>query len=98
MRVVRFSPTALSDLDEIWMYLADAVGPELARTMNRRFRDQLKMLARWPYLGAAVSAKPRFRKYPIAPYVVFYRPTDIGIEVSRVVHGKRDLNEIFKNL
>jgi toxin ParE1/3/4 len=78
--------------------LADVASPELARTVNRRLKDQLKMLARWPYLGAALSEKPSFRRYPFAPYLVFYRPIDIGIEVSRVVHGKRDLSEILKNL
>jgi plasmid stabilization system protein ParE len=26
---------------------------------------------------------------------IFYRPTDDGIEVLRVLHGKRDIEEIF---
>jgi toxin ParE1/3/4 len=98
VRVVRFSPTALSDLDEIWMYLAEVASPELARTVNRRLKDQLKRLARWPYLGAAVFGKPSFRKYPLAPYLVLYRPIASGIEVSRVVHGKRDLKRILREL
>jgi toxin ParE1/3/4 len=48
--------------------------------------------------GRAVFGKPGFRKYPVAPYLIFYRPTEIGIEVSRVVHGKRDLRGISKDL
>jgi toxin ParE1/3/4 len=30
-------------------------------------------------------------------YLVFYRPTDAGIEVLRVLHGARDIDAIFQD-
>ena len=80
------------------MYLAEVASPELAYAINRRLKERLKILAKWPYLGVALADKPGFRKYPLAPYLVFYRPINLGIEISRVVHGKRDLTRILEDL
>jgi len=30
-------------------------------------------------------------------YLVFYRPTDVGIEVHRVLHGARDIDATFED-
>lgn len=29
-------------------------------------------------------------------YLVFYRPTDLGVEILRVIHGARDIEAILE--
>ncbi len=35
------------------------------------------------------------RSFPFGRYVVFYMPLDNGIDVVRVLHGSRDIDEEF---
>jgi toxin ParE1/3/4 len=28
-------------------------------------------------------------------YLIFYRPTESGVEIIRVIHGKRDVEDLF---
>lgn len=35
---------------------------------------------------------PELRSFPVAPYMLFYRPRDDGgISLVRVIHGRRDI-------
>ena len=38
------------------------------------------------------------RSFPAKGYVIFYQPTDDGIEIFRVLHGSRDIQGEFDNL
>jgi toxin ParE1/3/4 len=42
-----------------------------------------------PELAAGVHS------FPVARYVVFYRPASAGVEVVRVLHGARDIGATF---
>ena len=35
------------------------------------------------------------RSFPADDYIIFYRPTEAGIEVARIVHGSRDISRLF---
>jgi toxin ParE1/3/4 len=49
----------------------------------REFRDPaLTGMRSWPIRG-------------FGNHLVFYRPTDDGIEILRVLHGARDLRRVF---
>jgi toxin ParE1/3/4 len=37
------------------------------------------------------------RSFPAKGYVIFYQPTDDGVEISRVLHGSRDIQSEFDN-
>jgi toxin ParE1/3/4 len=39
--------------------------------------------------------RPGLRAWPVASYVIYYRPTDEGIEVYRVLHGARKAEELL---
>ena len=39
---------------------------------------------------------PGLRSFPVGNYLVFYRVTEGGIELARVLHGMRDLADLFK--
>jgi len=38
---------------------------------------------------------PELRGFPVGNYLVFYRPASDGIEIIRVLHGARDIPELF---
>ena len=47
---------------------------------------------RFPETGQArEELAAGLRSFPVAPYVVFFRPSADTIEVLRVLHGRRDL-------
>ena len=35
------------------------------------------------------------RSFPVGNYVILYRPLENGVEVVRVVHGSRDIEDMF---
>ena len=97
-RVTR-SSLAREDLKEIGRYIAresqslsvalrflDSVGQKL-----ELYATQPELGERRPDLGDDV---PHF---PVGNYVVFYRPTDAGIEVLRVFHGSRDVPSAWRS-
>ena len=93
------SPEAEQDLAEIAEYLAE----RSCRTALR-FLDAAEAafgrLAEMPELGAVFeSVNPvlsNLRVWSIhgfQSYLIFYRPSERGIEVVRVLHGARDLDK-----
>ena len=94
-RVTR-SPAADEDLEEIWLFIArDKV------TAADRFLDTLlqraSVLAEWPGIGPPCEQfGSMLRSFPVGNYLMFYRPTDDGIELVRVLHGARDLPPLFE--
>ena len=84
------------DLDEIWFHIAlDNIGA--ADALLDAIDDRCRLLARQPMMGRARSElAPDLRSFPVARYVIFYSPSADGIEVARVLHGARDIGEIFR--
>jgi toxin ParE1/3/4 len=39
---------------------------------------------------------PSLRSLPVGNYVIFYRPTQDDVEVTRVLHGTRDIDALFR--
>ena len=94
MPKVVHSPEAKTDLQEIWDYIAqDSVFQ--ADRLLLRFRDKLEYLAKWKTIG---RPRPELvkgcRSYPFGKYCFYFRPTDTGIEVLRILHSARDLDQI----
>jgi toxin ParE1/3/4 len=94
MARVVYSNAAKADLIEIWDYIsADSVLQ--ADRLIGKFRAKLEHLARWNTLG---RPRPELgkdcRSYPFGKYCFFFRPIAPGIEVIRVIHSSRDLDQI----
>jgi len=92
MTIVRISRLAEADLDEIWTYLS-AVNVDAADELVFRIQQQARLIATQPRMGREqFNLYPELRSFPVAPYILFYRPRDGGgIEVVRVIHGQRDI-------
>lgn len=94
MGSVIYSPASLADLGDIWHYVANDSTIQADRLLAR-FRAKLEHLARWNTLGRPrPELSPRCRSFPIGKYCIYYRPTDDGIELLRLLHSARDIRQI----
>ena len=91
MNEYTFSPSANRDLAAIadwYEEKAPATGERLFAALRRQFQ----MLARFPGIGRDRSdLSPNLRSFVVSPYVIFFRPTASGVEIARVLHGRRNI-------
>ena len=84
------------DVYEITAFIARD-NPDAAIQLVDRFDEALKMLAGNPLAGRVrEELAAEVRSFPVGNYLLFYRPTQNGIELIRVLHGARDLRRLFK--
>jgi toxin ParE1/3/4 len=95
MPVILKRPLALSDLSEIWDYIAD--DNEMRADAFVDFIDQkIQALVNQPNMGRSRDELAEgLRSFPVGRYIIFYRVVPAGIEIVRILHGSRDLNAIF---
>ena len=96
MNQYRVSDAARSDLDEIWFYIAlDNV--DAADRFLRAIVSRFPRLASRPEMGRQREELAiRLRSFPVGNYLIFYRPTENGVEIARVLHGARDFPPLFE--
>jgi len=71
---------------------------EAGERFLRKFNRKCEQLVAFPNLGRSyASIQPGLRGVPLENYVIFYRLIEYGIEIMRVVSGKRDLQTLFKD-
>lgn len=93
-RIIR-RPRALEDLDAIWLYIAQN-DIEAADRVISLFEEKSQILAHTPLIGRPCpELAPDLRRFPVKSYVIFYRPVSDGIEVVRVLHGARDIENLW---
>ena len=95
-RPVLWSPKAQDDLSNIWNYHASAASPQTADDVLRDIGKTCGMLERHPLAGRPRDEiRAKLRSIPANPHVVFYRVRKDRVEIVRVLHGSRDIDEIF---
>ena len=85
---------AQRDLDDIWVFIAQK-DVDAARRMLAAIRERFPPLGRFPELGRSADFAPDLRRFAAPPYVIFCRPVEGGVEIVRVLHGARNLDEVF---
>ena len=96
MAILLKRPLAELDLLDIWDYIADD-SPDRADDFLNRIESKLMTLAQNSGLGRKRSELlPDLRSFSIGNYVVFYQQIEGGIDVIRLLHGSRDIEEVFK--
>ena len=89
-------PSAESDLAEIWEYIARDSSENADRFVFRIYQFCHENLASNPLIGRSrEELSPGLRSSVVDGYVIFYSPIDNGVEVVRVIHGRRDVEELF---
>ena len=94
MTEVHKSGAAEIDLDNIWYYIA-ADNPDAAGAFLYRIRERSQSYAHQPGLGESRRELGReVRCFSVEKYVVYYKPIAEGIELIRVLHGARDIQQL----
>ena len=92
---VRRSNRADADLDEIWLHIAKDNVAAADRVIDR-IEAAENRLAEFPQIGQArPEIRAGLRHWPVGGYLMFYRVAEEELTVVRVVHGARDLPELF---
>ena len=96
MSRVAFTEYAEADLTEIWLYIAED-NPEAAdRFIDRIYDTCHKTLGPSPESGRArPELADSLRSFPVGNYVIFYRSSERGVEIIRVLSGHRDIPALF---
>ena len=84
---LRYARGALTDLDEIFGYIARD-NPQAAARLLARIEQITALIAEQPYIGVA-TRKSNFRRFPVGNYLIVY---EIGLDeviVQYVRHGAR---------
>jgi toxin ParE1/3/4 len=93
---IRISPRASSDLTEIWSYIADD-SVENADSFVDKIHKVIQTLATRPGSGRLrEELTPGILSFPFGRYVIFYNAIKGGVKIVRVLHGARDIQNIFK--
>ena len=90
-------PQALTDLDDIFDYIAED-SLDRAIAFIRKLYEQMEKLATNPNMGRRRDELlPELRSFPYGNYLIFYIPLDDGVDVVRVLNGARELEALFQN-
>jgi len=99
MAQILFTPLATEDLQQIWGFLAEKAGTEIANKFLVAIRDKCLILAGFPESGRTRHEFiVNLRSFPFKNYIIFYLPLEDGIEVLRIVHSSRDIQQIFDEM
>ena len=95
MKQHTISPEANKDLEEIIDYFTSR-NIDAGERFIDEFNKKCIYLANFPNMGRSYSdIKDYLRGISLNGYIIFYRVTDIGIEILRVVSGYRDYPSLF---
>ncbi|MGH9550369.1 MAG: type II toxin-antitoxin system RelE/ParE family toxin [Terriglobales bacterium] len=95
MRRLRFTVQALQDFQDIHDYIAkDNV--DIALEFIERLEERCNELIEMPGMGRKRDElAPGMRSSGVGDYLIFYRVDKEDLEIMHVLHGRRDLPEIF---
>jgi toxin ParE1/3/4 len=97
MGTVTKTATSRKDYRDIWKFIAEQGRPAAADALLLEFDAALALLGEHPLAGPLrPELGNRLSSYPVGNYVILYRPKRDGVELTRVVHGARNLQNIFK--
>ena len=101
---LRVLPKAALDLEEASFYYELESGEELAVRFESAVAETFLFLRKNPHVGTLTDfGNPRlgnlrrWRVRDFESYLVFHRLDDGTLEVVRVLHGARDLDQIFED-
>ena len=87
---------ASRDLNEIADYFAET-SIEAGEQFFREFNRKCQLLVSFPNSGKSYAkVRADLRGLPLEGYIIFYRVLDDGIEILRVVSGRRNFPSLFE--
>ena len=96
MKRAKLSDMAEANLREIWSFIAKNNQPAADRHVDLLIA-KCQSLAEFPGMGRErTELSPGLRGFPVDNYMIFYRETDFGIDVIRVLSGFRNIPSFFE--
>ena len=87
---------ARADLKAIWIYFAE-YSQNSADNFLRKLAKEFQLLADNPKLGRTQDdLLLNLRSFPYKNYTIFYFPIENGVEIYRVMHGARNVEDLFE--
>ena len=85
----RLAPEAKRDLEAIWLYTLEEWGLKQANRYTDELTDAFAQLAVSPQRGTACDhIRKGYSRSRVGRHVVYYRITDYGIAVIRILHDR----------
>jgi toxin ParE1/3/4 len=85
------------DLEQIKIFLVRKAGPVIARRVLKDIRSALEFLCNEPGAGHVredLTSRP-LKFWPVYSYLIVYDPVTKPVQITRVLHGMRDVEEIL---
>ena len=96
MHRLSVSSEARTDLVEIFLYIAQD-NVDAARRTHSRIQETLRTIAKQPGIGRAREELiPGIRSLASGNYVVYYREVKDSVRILRILHGARDIQQLFE--
>ena len=97
MRTVKVAAAAEEDLKEIWAYVAE-YDTEAANKVVKEIIGKFAILRDYPHMGREQGGLLiNLRSLAVKSHIIFYQPTEDGIEILRVLHSSRNIERMFEN-
>lgn len=91
MTKIEFTHDAERDLINIFLYGIEHFGPVQAERYTKTLNAKIEMAAEHPDFGVDYSfVVEGVRRYESVSHAIYYRPTQSGILILRVLHGRMD--------
>jgi len=102
-RKIVIQPAADRDLDRAADYIAQHQDLDTARRFFQAAEETFRLIATQPEMGRRKDfGNPQLKGVRMClmkefdRHLVFYRPLKGGIEVLRIIHGARDIENLFR--
>lgn len=93
--MLQINEPAQADLKEIWLYLAER-NVDTARQVIAELLSKFRLLESNPALGRERHELiVNLRSFPYKKYLIFYLPINDGVEILRVLHAARNIEDVF---
>jgi plasmid stabilization system protein ParE len=93
------APEAALDLVQVWRYVKQEAGVEMADRVESAIRDKFVFLAGTPGGGhwrKDFTDEP-VKFFPVYSYLIVYRPETKPLQIVAILHGHRDVERLLKN-
>jgi toxin ParE1/3/4 len=88
---------ARRDLKEIWSYIAENNASSADKTL-RELAKKFDLLAQNPKIeNSHGEFIVNLLSFPFKNYLIFYFPIENGVEIYRVIHGARNVEDLFED-
>ncbi len=90
-RAYRLSPLAEADLEEIWLYTFRQWSLEQADKYHRDIIAAIEGLVSGHNIAQQTDVREGYWKYAVGAHVLYFRRSDTGLDVIRILHGRMDV-------